>query len=61
MCLKLKTVDAEELRVHLLDKYGIGTIAINQTDLRIAFSCIEEGDLPELFRLIYQGVQDLSR
>ncbi|MCP3956214.1 MAG: aminotransferase class I/II-fold pyridoxal phosphate-dependent enzyme, partial [Desulfobacterales bacterium] len=27
MCLKLKTVDAEPLRVHLLDKYGVGLIA----------------------------------
>jgi hypothetical protein len=23
MCLKLKTVDAEALRVHILDKYGV--------------------------------------
>jgi hypothetical protein len=60
MCLKLKTVDAEVLRVHLLDKYGIGTIAINSTDLRIAFSCIEQEDLPELFDLIYQAIGDLS-
>ncbi|WP_442900413.1 aminotransferase class I/II-fold pyridoxal phosphate-dependent enzyme [Geoalkalibacter sp.] len=60
MCLKLKTVDAEKLRVHLLDKYGVGTISINKTDLRIAFSCIEEGDIPELFDIIYQGVQDLA-
>jgi aspartate/methionine/tyrosine aminotransferase len=60
MCLKLKTVDAETLRLHLLDKYGIGTIAINSTDLRIAFSCIEQEDLPELFALIYQAAGDLS-
>ena len=60
MCLKLKTVDAEALRVHLLDSYGIGTIAINSTDLRIAFSCIEQNDLPELFNLIYQAIGDLS-
>lgn len=60
MCLKLKTVDAEVLRVHLLDQYGIGTIAINSTDLRIAFSCIEQEDLPELFALIYQAIGDLT-
>ncbi|MDO3380068.1 aminotransferase class I/II-fold pyridoxal phosphate-dependent enzyme [Geoalkalibacter halelectricus] len=60
MCLKLKTVDAEKLRVHLLDKYGVGTISIGKTDLRIAFSCIEEGDIAELFDIIYQAVQDLS-
>lgn len=60
MCLKLKTVDAERLRVHLLDKYGVGAISIGKTDLRIAFSCIEEQDVAELFDLIHQGVQDLS-
>jgi aspartate/methionine/tyrosine aminotransferase len=60
MCLKLKNVDAESLRLHLLDHYGIGTIAINRTDLRIAFSCIEEEHLPELFDLIYQAAGDLS-
>jgi len=59
MCLKLKTVDAEKLRVHLLDKYGVGTISIGKTDLRIAFSCIAEENIQELFDLIYQAVQDL--
>ncbi|CAG7647624.1 aminotransferase class I/II-fold pyridoxal phosphate-dependent enzyme [Paenibacillus allorhizosphaerae] len=61
MCLKLKTVDAETLRLHLLDKYGIGTIALGETDLRVAFSCIEEQDLQELFETIYQGVIDLNK
>jgi aspartate/methionine/tyrosine aminotransferase len=60
MCLKLKTVDAEKLRVHLLDTYGVGGISIGKTDLRIAFSCIEEKDVQELFDIIYQGVQDLT-
>jgi aspartate/methionine/tyrosine aminotransferase len=60
MCLKLKAVDAEKLRVHILDKYGVGGISIGKTDLRIAFSCIEEKDIAELFDIIYQGVQDLT-
>ncbi len=60
MCLKLKTVDAEKLRVHLLDKYGVGAISINATDLRIAFSCIAEENIQELFDIIYQGVKDLA-
>ncbi|TDL75440.1 aminotransferase class I/II-fold pyridoxal phosphate-dependent enzyme [Rhodococcus qingshengii] len=59
MCLKLNQVDAEELRVHLLNEYGVGTIAINSSDLRIAFSCVEEEDLEELFELIYRGINDL--
>ncbi|WP_059040996.1 aminotransferase class I/II-fold pyridoxal phosphate-dependent enzyme [Paenibacillus rubinfantis] len=60
MCLKLKTVAAESLRQHLIHEYGIGTIALGDTDLRIAFSCIAEEYLEELFDLIYQGVQDLQ-
>ncbi|GIP38970.1 hypothetical protein J31TS4_22500 [Paenibacillus sp. J31TS4] len=61
MCLKLKTVDAETLRGHLLDQYGIGTIALGETDLRVAFSCIEEEDLESLYKQIYQGVKDVEK
>jgi aspartate/methionine/tyrosine aminotransferase len=60
MCLRLKTVDAEELRLHLLNTYGVGVIALGTTDLRIAFSCVEEGDIRELFDYILQGVKDLE-
>lgn len=61
MCLKLKHVKSEDLRQHLLEQYGIGTIALGEYDLRIAFSCIEEEDLEELYSLIYQGVLDLLK
>ncbi|MFC1494543.1 aminotransferase class I/II-fold pyridoxal phosphate-dependent enzyme [Thermodesulfobacteriota bacterium] len=61
MCLKIKNVDAETLRVHILDKYGVGTISIGKTDLRIAFSCIEKDDTLELFDTIYKGVMDLQK
>ncbi len=60
MCLKLKTVNAETLRLHLLDKYGVGLISMGDKDLRIAFSCLEESDIPELFDIILRGVKDLS-
>lgn len=60
MCLKLNNVHAEELRTHLLNQYGIGTIALGDTDLRVAFSCIEEENLEELYDTIYQGVLDLQ-
>ncbi len=60
MCLRLKSVDAERLRSHLLDNYGIGLIAIGGKNLRIAFSCIEEEDIPELFDIILKGVNELS-
>jgi len=60
MCLKLKTVEAESLRQHLLDKYGVGTIALGSTDLRIAFSCVEVENIEELFADLYHGVKDLE-
>ncbi|MBW1913641.1 MAG: aminotransferase class I/II-fold pyridoxal phosphate-dependent enzyme [Deltaproteobacteria bacterium] len=59
MCIKLKYVNAEHLRVHLLDKYGTGLIAIGDTDLRIAFSCIEEDDIRQLFDTILAGAKEL--
>lgn len=60
MCLKLVNVSAETVRLHLLNEYGIGTIALGETDLRVAFSCIEEEFLEELFDTIYKAVSELS-
>ena len=60
MCLNLKTVEAEPLRVHLLEKYGVGLISLGKTDLRVAFSCLEKEDVQELFDTVLQGVQDLE-
>lgn len=59
MCIKLKSVDAEKLRVHLLDKYGVGLISMDDKNLRVAFSCVEESDIKELFDIILQGIEDL--
>lgn len=59
LCLRLLNTEAEKLRVHLLDKYGVGTIAAGSNDLRIAFSCMEVEDMEELFSIIYQGCKDL--
>jgi aspartate/methionine/tyrosine aminotransferase len=61
MCLQLKTVEAETLRVHLLDNYGVGLIALGPTDLRVAFSCIDKDQIQELFDTILKGVQDLEK
>jgi len=60
MCLRLKSVNAETLRVHLLDNYGVGLIALGDKNLRIAFSCIEEEEIPELFDIILQGVKEIE-
>lgn len=61
MCLKLKTVHAEELRKHLIYNYGLGTIALGDCDLRIAFSCIEEDEIESVFDMIYAGIVELEK
>ncbi|PKN63192.1 MAG: hypothetical protein CVU57_20640 [Deltaproteobacteria bacterium HGW-Deltaproteobacteria-15] len=60
MCLQLKTVEAEPLRMHLLQRYGVGLISLGKHDLRVAFSCVDKHDIRELFDLILQGVKDLE-
>lgn len=60
MCLRMKHVDAETLRIHLLNKYGVGLISLGGTDLRVAFSCVEKEDIQDLFDTILQGVKDLE-
>nr|MBP7322100.1 aminotransferase class I/II-fold pyridoxal phosphate-dependent enzyme [Deltaproteobacteria bacterium] len=59
MCLRLKAVEAETLRKYLLDQYGVGTIAMDTWDLRVAFSSIAEKDIPDLFATIAKAAQEL--
>lgn len=60
MSIRLKDVDAEALRLHVLEKYGVGLISMGNKDLRIAFSCLDENDIQVLFDIILQGVKDLK-
>jgi aspartate/methionine/tyrosine aminotransferase len=60
MCLRLKTVNAETLRQHLLNRYGVGLIALDDQNIRIAFSCLEEEEIPDLFDIIYKAVKELE-
>jgi aspartate/methionine/tyrosine aminotransferase len=60
MCLRIKGVNADKLRVHLLDEHGLGTIALGETDLRVAFSCLLEAQIPDVFARIAQGVRGLT-
>ncbi|MBU8849776.1 MAG: aminotransferase class I/II-fold pyridoxal phosphate-dependent enzyme [Desulfobacterales bacterium] len=61
MCIRLKDVDAEELRLHLLENYGTGLISIGKKNIRVAFSCLEESDVETLFDIILSGINDLSK
>jgi aspartate/methionine/tyrosine aminotransferase len=59
MCVKVKGVDAEKLRVHLLDAHAVGLISTSATDIRIAFSCLEVEEIEPLFEVLHQGIQEL--
>lgn len=61
VCLQLKFVKAEPLRKHLLEQYGVGIITLGENDLRVAFSCVDETELDELFELIYKGCKKLEK
>ncbi|MEB7807212.1 aminotransferase class I/II-fold pyridoxal phosphate-dependent enzyme [Mammaliicoccus fleurettii] len=60
MAVKVKDVDPEELRLHLINNYSIGIIALNKTDIRIAFSCIEKSDIEHVFESIANAIHDLK-
>jgi aspartate/methionine/tyrosine aminotransferase len=59
MCLKLKGIDAETYRKHLLDKYGVGVIADGERDIRIAFSSVDVGQLDDLYATLATAAGDL--
>jgi len=59
MCLKLKGLDAEAYRKHLLDKYGVGVIADGDRDIRIAFSSVDVGQLEDLYSILAAAARDL--
>jgi aspartate/methionine/tyrosine aminotransferase len=59
MLVRLEGVDAEKLRVHLLDEHGVGLIATGPTDLRVAFSCLEVEEVEPLFETLHQAIQEL--
>ena len=60
MLLKLKGLDAEKYRKHLLEKYGVGVIADGAHDIRVAFSAVEADQIPALFALLAEAARDLQ-
>jgi aspartate/methionine/tyrosine aminotransferase len=59
MCVKVKEAPAEKVRLHLLEQYGIGLISEGETDLRIAFSCLELAEIEPLFEALHRAIQEL--
>ncbi|HUX41965.1 MAG TPA: aminotransferase class I/II-fold pyridoxal phosphate-dependent enzyme [Rectinemataceae bacterium] len=56
MSIECEGVSAEKIRLRLLDE-GIGVIALGEKHLRIAFSCIEEKDIPDLYAAIFAATK----
>lgn len=59
MCIRIKGVDSNDVRKYALEKYGVGTISIRNTDLRIAFSCVEVEDIEDIFEIIAKSIREL--
>jgi aspartate/methionine/tyrosine aminotransferase len=59
MCLRLKGADADTVRLKLLDEHGVGTIALGQANLRVAFSCLTEAQIPGVFKAIAAAVRSV--
>jgi hypothetical protein len=57
--VRLRELEAEALRLHLLDRHGVGVIATAKHDVRVAFSCLEESQIADVFDIIYRGALEL--
>ncbi len=57
MCVRLTGCAAEAVRQELLTTHGIGAIALGDTDLRVAFSCLEDHQIPGVFSAAAQAVR----
>jgi len=60
MSLALKGIDAEQFRVELLERYGVGVIAEGKTDIRVAFSCLETDEIEDLFDIMCRCARELA-
>lgn len=59
MSFRCRGISAEALRTALLER-GVGTIAIRDEYLRVAFAGIDAANLDELYREIFEAAESLS-
>ncbi|HMI91052.1 MAG TPA: aminotransferase class I/II-fold pyridoxal phosphate-dependent enzyme [Polyangiales bacterium] len=59
MLIKVKGVSAHKLREHLLDQHQVGLISTAESDLRVAFSCLEIDQVTPLFETVHQAIGEL--
>ncbi len=60
MCVAVKGVEAEAVRLQLLNQHGIGVISVGPTDIRIAFSCLEVDEVEPLFEALHWAISEIS-
>ena len=53
--------NAEELRQKILHERGIGTISIDSSTLRVAFSSVEEEKIDEVYTAIYDAAETFAK
>ncbi|MDY4131157.1 MAG: aminotransferase class I/II-fold pyridoxal phosphate-dependent enzyme [Treponema sp.] len=61
MSFDTKKINAEELRVRLLNEKGIGTIQIDSRTLRVAFSSLDENKIEVVYQAIYDMAEEMSK
>jgi aspartate/methionine/tyrosine aminotransferase len=61
MSFRCVSVGAETLRQALLKEHGIGTIALGDRYLRVAFASVDADRLPEIYRTIYDVATALAK
>jgi aspartate/methionine/tyrosine aminotransferase len=61
MTFELAQGGAERLRKALLQEHGVGTIALGDRHLRVAYSSVDVERLEELYSTIYQAARKLAR
>ena len=52
--------NAEELRLKILHEKQIGTISIDSSTLRVAFSSVDENKIDEVYTAIYEAAESMS-
>ena len=60
MSLRCNGISAEELRQKLLHEYEIGTIAIDDKTLRVAFSSLDKRDIEQTYDAVYKAAEELK-
>jgi hypothetical protein len=60
MCFKCNGITSEDLRLKLLNDYEIGTIAIDDVHLRVAFSSIDDDIITQVYSAIYKAAEELA-